>query len=211
MNSRTSFALSAAILAAGTLVLSAPALAQSTPSNAPAGSPTSAPASGYEAVIAEESAMVRSAPNAESGYPFGMLGKGAKVRVVQEDLGWARVATGGESFREWFGFVVASPGIELAADGRRIKVNSRAEIRAPRADANWAPDASWKPIGFLVAGDELEVLESVRGERDVFYKVALNEKSSGWIPLSALSRPAATAPEPTPAEVDTETDRKSVV
>lgn len=148
--------------------------------------------------------MVRSAPNAESGYPFGMLGKGAKVRVVQEDLGWARVSTGGESFREWFGFVVASPGVALSADGRSLKVSSRAEIRAPRADANWAPDASWKPIGFLVSGDEITVLESVQGERDVFYKVALTEKSSGWIPLSALSR-ANPAPASIPAEVDTET------
>ena len=164
-------------------------LAQST---APATKPTAK--TPFETTIAAESALVRAAPSAESGYPFGSLSKGMSVKVVEEQVGWVAVQTSGATFDGWFGFVQAGPGITVSADGKSIKVSSRAQISAPNAESNWNPDSSWKAIGFLVAGDEATVLGEVKGQRDTFYKVALDSKCVGWINASAivpLSTPAS--------------------
>lgn len=173
-----------------------PSLAQNT---APASKP--AAKTPYETTIAVDSTLVRAAPSVESGYPFGSLRQGATVKVVEEQVGWVAVQTNGSAFDGWFGFVQAGPGITLSADGKSIKVASRAQISAPNAEANWNPDSSWKAIGFLVAGDEMPVLGEVKGQRDTFYKVALNTKSVGWINSSAIT-PIAGATTPPTATTD---------
>ena len=166
----------------------------------------------YETTIAADSTLVRAAPSTESGYPFGSLSKGASVRVVEQQVGWVAVQTTGATFDGWFGFVQAGPGITLAADGKSLKVSSRAQISAPNAETNWNPDSSWKAIGFLVAGDEATVLGEVKGQRDTFYKDALDSKSVGWINANAISpaNPVAGS-EVKPAVPDTTTTNEPPV
>jgi len=163
------------------------AIAQST-----TGAPKVTAKTPYDATITADSALVRAAPSTESGYPFGSLRQGASVRVLEEQVGWVAVSLAGGAFDGWFGYVQAAPGVTLSADGKTLKVSSRAQISAPNAEANWNPDSSWKAIGFLVAGDEVAVLGESKGQRDTFYKVALNAKATGWINASAIS-PAASA------------------
>lgn len=148
----------------------------------------------YQATIAADSTLVRSAPSIESGYPFGNLGKGVTVTVVEEQVGWVGIQLTGDAFNGWFGFVQAGPGVTLAADGASLKVSSRAQISAPNADEQWNPDRSWKAIGFLVAGDEAKVLGEVKGQRDTFYKVLLTAKSVGWVNAGALAPVAVATP-----------------
>ena len=171
----------------------ASALAQSTSPSAP----TQSAKTPYDATISADSALVRAAPSTDSGYPFGRLSQGARVRVVEQQVGWVAVALDGASFDGWFGFVQAAPGVALAADGKTLKVSSRAQISAPNAEANWNPDSSWKAIGFLVAGDEATVLGEVKGQRDTFYKVVLTAKSVGWINASAVTAVDAAVAAPT--------------
>ena len=153
----------------------------------------------YETTLTEDLVLVRAAPSAESGYAFGRLPKGTSVRVVEEQVGWLRVSLGGPAYGSWFGFVQAAPGVTLSDDKKSLKVSARSQVNAPNADAGWTPDQSWKPIGFLAAGDELVVIEEVKGERDTFYKVALTEKTSGWISATAVTATAISTPV-TPAE-----------
>ncbi|MFN5495710.1 MAG: SH3-like domain-containing protein [bacterium] len=212
MTIRSSFARAALVagIAIVPFALDAFTLSSLAQNTAPATKP--AAKTPYETTIAVESTLVRAAPSVESGYPFGSLRQGATVKVVEEQVGWVAVQTSGSAFDGWFGFVQAGPGIALSADGKSIKVSSRAQISAPNAEANWNPDSSWKAIGFLVAGDEMPVLGEVKGQRDTFYKVALNTKTVGWINASAIT-PAtgATAPATTaPTTAPTTTDAPSV-
>ena len=205
MTIRSSFARAALVagIAIVPFALDAFTLSSLAQNTAPATKP--AAKTPYETTIAVESTLVRAAPSVESGYPFGSLRQGATVKVVEEQVGWVAVQTSGSAFDGWFGFVQAGPGIALSADGKSIKVSSRAQISAPNAEANWNPDSSWKAIGFLVAGDEMPVLGEVKGQRDTFYKVALNTKTVGWINASAITpatgatAPATTAPTTTDA------------
>ncbi|MEY3141791.1 MAG: hypothetical protein RLY21_284 [Planctomycetota bacterium] len=199
MTIRSSFARAALVAGIATVPFALDAFTLSTlaQNSAPASKP--AAKTPYETTIAVESTLVRAAPSVESGYPFGSLRQGATVKVVEEQVGWVAVQTSGAAFENWFGFVQAGPGITPSADGKSIKVASRAQISAPNAESNWNPDSSWKAIGFLVAGDEIPVLGEVKGQRDTFYKVALNTKTVGWINASAIAPVggATTAPATT--------------
>ena len=158
------------------------ASAQSTPT-------TAAPQSNqtFEATVTASDTLVRSAPNAESGYPFGLISRGATVTVIDRQAGWVRVRTEGASFDGWTGYVQGTPAVTLSADGKTIKISGRAQVNAPNGDADFNPERSWKPIGFLAAGDELSVLQVIKGERDTFYSVPLSGKTSGWIADSAIT------------------------
>lgn len=210
MTIRSSFARAALVAGIATVPFALDAFTFSTlaQNSAPASKP--AAKTPYETTIAVESTLVRAAPSVESGYPFGSLRQGATVKVVEEQVGWVAVQTSGSAFDGWFGFVQAGPGITLSADGKSIKVASRAQISAPNAEANWNPDSSWKAIGFLVAGDEIPVLGEVKGQRDTFYKVALNTKTVGWINASAIA-PAAAAANPAPTNPAPATTEKPAV
>lgn len=165
----------------------------------------------FDATLASD-AVVRCASSVETGYVFGSLPAGTSVRVLQEEPGWVRIATTGSAFNGWFGYVKASPGVTLSADGKSIKISSRAEITAPNADREFNPDASYRAIGFLLAGNEATVVDQVKGDPSngaqgaTYYAIALGNGTSGWIASSALSKPAVTTPTPTtttPATTDT--------
>ena len=182
------------------LCVDATTFAQPNPQSSPTPVNTRAAAkTPYETTLTEDLVLVRAAPSAESGYAFGRLPKGTSVRVVEEQVGWLRVSLGGPAYGSWFGYVQAAPGVTLSDDKKSLKVSARSQVNAPNADAGWTPDQSWKPIGFLAAGDELVVIEEVKGERDTFYKVALTEKTSGWISATAVTATAISTPV-TPAE-----------
>ncbi len=199
MNRRT-------VIAARLLAATLPAFCLATPHALAQAAPTPVGAAAktpYTATIAEETALVRAAPSVESGYPFGRLKQGATVRVVEEQAGWLRIATEGDAFAGWYGFVQAGPGVTKSADGATLEIASRAQVNAPNAEGDFEPDNSWKAIGFLAAGDRLALLGEVAGKRDAYYRVALDGRTSGWIAASAVARDAATpapapAPEPTP-------------
>jgi GW (Gly-Tryp) dipeptide domain len=197
-NAVFSAAFASSILAS--LCVDATTFAQPNPQSSPTPVNTRAAAkTPYETTLTEDLVLVRAAPSAESGYAFGRLPKGTSVRVVEEQVGWLRVSLGGPAYGSWFGYVQAAPGVTLSDDKKSLKVSARSQVNAPNADAGWTPDQSWKPIGFLAAGDELVVIEEVKGERDTFYKVALSEKTSGWISATAVTATAISTPV-TPAE-----------
>lgn len=157
----------------------------------------------FDATLASD-AVVRCASSVETGYVFGSLPAGTSVRVLQEEPGWVRIATTGSAFSGWFGYVKASPGVTLSADGKSIKISSRAEITAPNADREFNPDASYRAIGFLLAGNEATVVDQVKGDQGAtYYAIALGNGTSGWIASSALSKPAVTTPTPAPTTTDT--------
>lgn len=215
MTRRSSFlaprALSVAVLACGAAFVpfASNAFAQSAPT--PVKPASKAP---YETTIADETALVRSSPSVESGYAFGRLAKGQTVRVVEEQIGWARVQITGDTFAGWWGYVKSTPAV--TADNGTIKIGGRAEILAPHAEKGFGPKDSWRQIGYFVAGDSVAILEEVKDDRDTYYKVALDQRASGWINLAALApvggaTPAAkpntpvNAPTPSPAPTTTDT------
>jgi hypothetical protein len=177
-----------------------PAVAKSAPNAKPAA---------VQATVNAGGAVVRCAANTESGYPFGTLDAGQMVTIVETQPGWVRVRTEGDAFAGWGGFVPALPGVTLSADGKTLKVTGTAPINAPNDTADFNPDRSWKAIGYLTTGDELPVLNTIKGERDTFYAVPLTSKTSGWISESSITRvdatPAKTTATPannTPATTD---------
>jgi hypothetical protein len=153
----------------------------------------------FTATINADGTLVRCAPNAESGYPFGSLSKGQTVTVLETQPGWVRVRTDGEVFNGWGGYVPALPGVALSADGKTIKITGTAPINAPNGSADFDPDRSWKAVGYLTTGDELPVIDTVKGARDTFYAVPLGPKTSGWIADSAITRNDANTPAAAPA------------
>ncbi len=206
MNSRTILApraLSTAVLFAGILVgaTTAASALMSAVCGVEIGFEQAAfaQAATYDTTL-EKDAVVRCASSTETGYIFGNLGKGAVVHVVQEVPGWARIATTGAAFDGWVGYVKAAPGITLSADGKSIKVSSRAEITAANSERDFNPDASYRAIGFLVSGDEATVTEKLTGDAGAtYYTVSLGTKTSGWISTDALTpRVATTAPKTAP-------------
>lgn len=213
MTLRSSFlapcALSVAVLACGAAFVpfASNAFAQNAPTPAKPASKTP-----YETTIADETALVRSSPSVESGYAFGRLAKGQTVRVVEEQIGWARVQITGDTFAGWWGYVKSTPAV--TADNGTIKIGGRAEILAPHAEKGFGPKDSWRQIGYFVAGDSVAILEEVKDDRDTYYKVALDQRSSGWINLAALTPAGGATPEtkpapanaPTPAPAPTATD-----
>jgi hypothetical protein len=182
-------------------------VAQSSP--APTAVKPAAVKTPYETTITADSAEVRAAASKDTGYVFGALAKGASVRVLQEEAGWVRIETTGSAFDGWVGFVKAGPGITLSADGKSIKVGTRADICAVNSERDFKPDASYRPIGFLQKGDEAAVVEQVQGDGGAtYYAVQLDRRTSGWIAANACARPTApetTNPSSSPKPDSTET------
>jgi uncharacterized protein YgiM (DUF1202 family) len=173
-------------------------------------SPTPAAKTPYDATLASD-ALVRCASSTETGYVFGSIPAGTAVRVLQEEPGWVRIATMGSAFDGWFGYVKASAGITRSADGKSINISSRAEIAAPNADRDFAPDASYRAIGYLLAGSSANVLEEVKDTAGTtYYAIALGNGTSGWIEASALTKQATTTTPNTPStSTSTSTDAKT--
>ena len=218
MNLRTFLAPrahSAASLARGTLlisltttVFSMSALAQD--STKPTGTATkpatqatnSTPAANatFEATIMVDEALVRCEASAEGGYPFGTLAKGQVVTVVETVPGWVRVQTSGPAFEGWGGFITHVPTMQLSADGKSLSLTGTATIVAPNGNEGFLPERSWKAIGYLVPGDTIPVIDTIKGEQKTYYAVPLPARASGWIAASSISRngtPTTTATAPT--------------
>ena len=117
------------------------------------------------------------------------------MTVVETQPGWMRVRTVGPVFEGWGAYVPALPGVTLSADGKTIKITGTAPINAPNDTADFNPDRSWKAIGYLTTGDELPVLDVIKGEHDTFYAVPLTAKTSGWVSETALTRKDSNAPK----------------
>ncbi len=179
-----------AVSSAQAQTANSPAVAKSAPNAKPAA---------VQATVNAGGAVVRCAANTESGYPFGTLDVGQMVTIVETQPGWVRVRTEGDAFAGWGGFVPALPGVTLSADGKTLKVTGTAPINAPNDTADFNPDRSWKAIGYLTTGDELPVLNTIKGERDTFYAVPLTSKTSGWISESSITRVDATPAKTTAA------------
>ncbi len=199
MNLRTFLAPrahSAASLARGTLlisltstVFSMSALAQdSTKPATKATNATPAANSTFEATITADEALVRCEASAESGYPFGTLAKGQVVTVVESVPGWVRVQTSGPAFEGWGGFITQLPTMQLSADGKSLSFTSTATIVAPNGNEGFLPERSWKAIGFLVPGDTIPVIDTIKGDQKTYYAVPLPARASGWIAASSISR-----------------------
>lgn len=151
----------------------------------------------YLAAVTQESVLVRSGADARY-YPFGQVVAGDVVRVVGEKSGWARVATEGPAFGEFFGFVkhprTEAALFEVSPDGLSGVTTAPIDLFAPNLDAQFDPSSSWKPTMTLPPQRTLRILETVVLEGEVVHRVVLPPDAQGWIELASL-RPA------TPVEI----------
>lgn len=131
-------------------------------------------------------------------YPFGRVQTGDVVKVIGEKAGWARVATIGPTFDEFFGYVryatSSTPSFRLSLDGAGGSTIGPTDLFAPNLDARMDPASSWKPAITLPADRTLRVIETITLATEVVHKVVLPPDAEGWIDLQRL-RPA------TPTEV----------
>lgn len=134
--------------------------------------------------ITGDNVYVRSGPSVDSSYPFGKLGRGNIVRVMENSHGWMRVRTEGDAFNGAFAYVPADRRVDVLADGKTIRATAVTEVRAPNINADASPDASWKQIGTLDPGETAVLLETIEGERDRLYKVQMPSDAEGWINVS---------------------------
>jgi hypothetical protein len=141
------------------------------------------------AVVTRDDVYVRAGP-ADSYYPFGRMRAGDVVRVIGEKFNWARVATVGPAFEEFFGYIrypLDDTGrFRLAEDGRTGRTMGRLDLLAPNLNTNYTPRDSWKRIMLLEADVEVTVIETLQTEREIVQKVVLPEKAVGWISTSFL-------------------------
>ncbi|MHC4220482.1 MAG: SH3 domain-containing protein [Planctomycetota bacterium] len=171
----------------------APALALSGPAAAQSAEPSS-----YLAALTADD-FVRAGADSRY-YPFGRVRTGDVVKVIGEKAGWARVATQGPAFKEFFGYI-KYPRTEIVRfrvtdDGKSGTTTGPTDLFAPNLDARYDPRSSWKPTASLPANRTLTVVETAAYEHDLVHKVMLPAEAEGWIALSHL-RPA------TPAEIAT--------
>ncbi len=178
------------------LLVAAPALAQgggaagsggSSGSEGGRGASSSASAP-YWAAVNANNVFVRSSPSVQSSYPFGRLSAGDVVEVLEETYGWARVRCAGPAFAGIQGYVPADRRVELSADGSTLTVTAKSEVKAANIGSKGSPDASWKPIAKLAAGDTLAVLGTMEGEREKVFLVALPASAEGFINMNYLRR-----------------------
>ncbi|MBL9140280.1 MAG: SH3 domain-containing protein, partial [Phycisphaerae bacterium] len=186
---RAAGSMTLATAALFTLSPAQPAFAQDSAS--PAGAASSPQALGpFVAMVTGNAVNIRSGPSAQSAYVFGKLKAGDAVQVLAEEFGWARVRTIGPAFSSLYAYVPADRRVTLGANGS-AQVTARTDLRAPNIDAGGSPDKSWKQIGQLEAGTTLAVLDTVQGEKDTVYKVALPNTGEGWVNMSFLRRATA--------------------
>lgn len=178
------------------VVLSLPLPLQST--TPPAAAPTAPAANAGDGwfVVTGDDVMLRSGPSVESSYPFGRLAAGSPLKVVESQLGWARVASTGPTYAMLFGLVKADSAANVDPATGTMTIVGRTAVMAPNITVKGDPDKSWKSLATLVPGDTLEVLGEVQGQRDRYWKVRLPEKAHGWVSLQFLS-------EATPDQVAT--------
>jgi hypothetical protein len=116
--------------------------------------------------------------------------------VIGEKAGWARVATLGPAFGEFFGYIkypkVETARFRLDDDGKSGTTTGPTDLFAPNLDARYDPRSSWKPAATLPADRKLTVLETAAYEDDLVHKVKLPPEAEGWIAMRHL-RPATSA------------------
>ncbi len=155
----------------------------------------STPAKPYVAAIASEQA-VRAGADVRY-YPFGRLRAGDVVRVNGQKAGFARVATAGPAFAEFFGFVKFSKAgtshLRRGSDGQSATTTGPTDVFAPNLDARLDPASSWKPVVTLPADRDIVVLETIESDQEILYKIALPPDAEGWIDLKGIR--AATTSE----------------
>ncbi len=154
----------------------------------PTSQSTPAQASPYVAAIASEQA-VRAGADVRY-YPFGRLRAGDVVRVNGQKAGFARVATAGPAFTEFFGFVkfpkAGTSHLRRGADGQSATTTGLTDVFAPNLDARLDPASSWKPVVTLPADRDIVVLETIESDQEVLYKIALPPDAEGWIDLKGI-------------------------
>jgi hypothetical protein len=177
------------------LVVPVLACGRAVPAQSPASQSTPAQSVPYVAAIASEQA-VRAGADVRY-YPFGRLRAGDVVRVNGQKAGFARVATAGPAFAEFFGFVKFSKAgtshLRRGADGQSATTTGPTDVFAPNLDARQDPASSWKPVVTLPADRDIVVLETIESDQEVLYRIALPPDAEGWIDLKGIR--AATASE----------------
>lgn len=143
---------------------------------------------GWWATITANDVYVRSAPSVDSAYPFLKLDRDAMVRVVEENVGWARVPAVGPAFKDAFGYVKADRKLKVSADGKTAEVLTRCDVLAPNLPGRFNPDSSWRSIGKLEPGQTTAILDTIEGQRDTVYKVPLPANAEGWVNLTFLRK-----------------------
>jgi hypothetical protein len=131
-------------------------------------------------------------------YPCGRLRTGDVVKVIGEKAGWARVATVGLAFDDFFGFIkypkVETTRFRLDDDGKSGTTTGPLDLFAPNLDAKYDPKSSWNTAATIPADRKLTVLATAASGEDIVHKVKLPPEAEGWIAMRHL-RPA------TPAEI----------
>jgi SH3-like domain-containing protein len=168
------------------IVLALPLQSATPPADAAPAAPAASASTGWFVVTGDD-VMLRSGPSVESSYPFGRLAAGSPLKVVESQLGWARVASTGPTYAMLFGLVKADSATNVDAATGTMTIVGRTAVMAPNITVKGDPDKSWKSLATLVPGDTLEVLGEVQGQRDKYWKVRLPEKAHGWVSLQFLT------------------------
>ncbi|MDA1007919.1 MAG: hypothetical protein O2800_02800 [Planctomycetota bacterium] len=138
------------------------------------------------AVITGERVYVRVAPDSQVAYPFVQCARGAIVRVISRENGWARVKTEGPTFVGATAFIVDDRRATIAPDGATLTIDARTELLAPDLQRKSDPEASWKAIASLDPGTTFRVIEVLQSHGKSFVKVPMPSTADGWISESFL-------------------------
>jgi hypothetical protein len=172
------------------LVVPVIALGRAAPAQSSATPPAAAQPVAYPSVAAVASEQALRAGADVRYYPFGRLRAGDVVKVNGQKAGFARVATAGPAFAEFFGYVkfpkAGTSHLRRGADGRSATTTGPTDVFAPNLDARQDPASSWKPIVTLPADREVVVLETMEGDHEVLHRIALPAEAEGWIDIRAL-------------------------
>ncbi|MCA9294971.1 MAG: hypothetical protein KC983_00605 [Phycisphaerales bacterium] len=157
--------------------------------------PVSADEESWVAVVTADDVYLRSGAS-KSYYHFGKVKQGDLVLVTGKKFKWARIAAVGPVFQDLFGlikFKVDETGrLQMQPDGKTAILTGRTEVQAPNLASSDPLKGVWKAIDYLPAKTEIEIVETVQSDLEVFHKIRLPETAVAWISENYL-RPATAA------------------
>ncbi len=169
--------------------------APATPTTPAAAQPVAAPAPATGAdgwcVLTGDNVYVRVAPDTQLGYPFAKLDKGAVVKVVERENGWARVVAEGPSFMGGTAYVLADSRAALSQDGKSLTVTKQSPVLAPDILRANDPSSAWKVIASIKEGATVDVIDVQKVGGKQYVRITLPTLAEGWVSETFLANATA--------------------
>ncbi len=142
-------------------------------------------------VLTGDNVYVRVTPDTQLGYPFAKLQKGAVVKVVERENGWARVVAEGPSFTGATAYVLADSRAALSEDGSSLTVSKSSSVLAPDILRANDPGSAWKVIATIKEGATVDVIDVQKVGGKQYVRVSLPTIAEGWVSESFLANATA--------------------